>query len=108
MLTKAFIPYRGYYSSPFCKWQGTMANESSITLAAATVKRWLAEKKWDPKMFDYLFLGITVGQPQWFYGGPWAAALIGAVETPGVIVSQACTTSAACIFQAGQEYARNG
>lgn len=100
MLTKAFIPYRGYYSSPFCKWQGTMANESSITLAAATVKRWLAEKKWDPKMFDYLFLGITVGQPQWFYGGPWAAALIGADESPGVLVSQACTTSTTSIFQA--------
>ena len=101
MLTKAFIPYRGYYSTPFSKWQGSMANESSITLAANTSKRWFTEKKWDPMMFDYLFLGITIGQPQWFYGGPWAAALIGAAEIPGVIISQACTTSATCIFHAG-------
>ncbi len=101
MLTKAFIPYRGYYSTPFSKWQGSMANESSITLAANTSKRWFAEKKWDPMMFDYVFLGITIGQPQWFYGGPWAAALIGAAQIPGVIISQACTTSATCIFHAG-------
>lgn len=101
MLTKAFIPYRGYYSTPFSKWQGSMANESSITLAANTSKRWFTEKKWDPMMFDYLFLGITIGQPQWFYGGPWVAALIGAAQIPGVIISQACTTSATCIFHAG-------
>ncbi len=101
MLTKAYIPHQGYYSSPFSRWQGSMANESSITLAARTSQQWLAEKKWDPKIFDYLFLGITVGQPQWFYGGPWAAALIGAAEIPGVIISQACTTAATCIFQAG-------
>lgn len=100
MLTKAFIPYRGYYSSPFCRWQGTLANENSITLAAGTARRWLAGKKWDPQMIEYLFLGMTIGQPRWFYGGPWAAALIGATRTPGVILSQACTTSTTCIFQA--------
>lgn len=101
MLTKAFIPYRGYYSTPFARWQGSMANEHAIALAAGTSKRWLAEKNWNPDMFDYLFLGMTIGQPQWFYGGPWAAALMGAAAIPGVIVSQACTTSTTCIFQAG-------
>jgi acetyl-CoA acetyltransferase len=100
MLTKAFIPYRGYYSTPFSRWQGTLANEHAIILAGNTSKQWLSDKQWDPKMFDYLFLGITIGQPQWFYGSPWAAALLGAVETPGMLISQACTTSATCIFQA--------
>jgi acetyl-CoA acetyltransferase len=100
MLSKAFIPYKGYYSTPFARWQGSMANEHAIILAAETTKRWLAEKKWDPLIFDYLFLGMTIGQPQWFYGGPWAAALIGAVSTPGMLISQACTTSTTCIFQA--------
>lgn len=100
MLTKAFIPYRAYYSSPFCRWQGQLANEHAIVLAAETSKRFLAEKKWDPGMFDYLTLGMTIGQPQWFYGGPWAAALIGATSTPGVLISQACTTSTTCINQA--------
>jgi len=100
MLTKAFIPYRGYYSTPFCRWQGSLANEHSILLGAETSKRWLVEKKWDPKIFDYLILGITIGQPQWFYGSPWAAALMGAEGIPGVIISQACTTSTTCIYHA--------
>ena len=100
MLTKAYIPYKGYYSTPFARWQGSMANEHSILLAADTSKRWFAEKTWEPGIFDYLFLGITIGQPQCFYGSPWAAALMGADAIPGAIISQACTTSATCIFQA--------
>ncbi|MDF1589970.1 MAG: thiolase family protein [Desulfobacterales bacterium] len=100
MLTKAFIPYQGYYSTPFSRWQGTMANENSIVLAANTSSRWFTRKNWDPKMFDYLFLGITIHQLHGFYGGPWAAALMGAPGIPGVILSQACTTSTTSIFQA--------
>jgi acetyl-CoA acetyltransferase family protein len=100
MLTKAFIPYGGYYSTPFARWQGTLANENAITLGADTSKRWLAAKGWDANMFDYLILGITVGQPKMFYGGPWASALIGAVNTPGLLISQACSTSTTGIFQA--------
>jgi len=101
MLTKAFIPYRGYYSTPFSRWQGALANEHAIVLAAETSKRFLAERQWDAGMFDYLILGMTIGQPQWFYGSPWAAAMIGAASTPGMLISQACNTSATCIFQAG-------
>jgi len=100
MLTKVFIPYGGYYSSPFSRWQGTMANENAITLGATTAKRWLAKKEWDPKIFDYVFLGITVHQPHGFYGGPWAAALTGAERVPGLLVSQACSTSTVAVFQA--------
>ena len=100
MLTKAFIPYKGYYSTPFSRWQGSMANENSIVLAGNTSKRWLAEKNWDPGIFNYLILGITIGQLHQFYSSPWAAALIGAGEIPGVALSQACTTSATCIYQA--------
>jgi acetyl-CoA acetyltransferase len=100
MLTKAYIPYNGYYSTPFCRWQGSFANEHAIIFAANTSKRWLDKKKFDPSMFDYLFLGMTIGQPQWFYGSPWAAALIGATGIPGVLLSQACTTSTTCIYQA--------
>ena len=99
MLTKAYIPYKAYYSTPFCRWQGSLANEHSIVLAANTSKRWLDQKGWNPEMFDYLILGITIGQPQWFYGSPWAAAMMGAVATPGTTISQACTTSATCIYQ---------
>ena len=100
MLTKAFIPYGGYYSTPFCRWQGSMANKNSIVLGAKTSKRWLEENKWDPAMFDYLYLGITISQLHQFYAAPWAAALMGAGNTTGVTLSQACTTGTTCIFQA--------
>lgn len=101
MLTKAFIPYKGYYSTPFARWQGSLANENAIVLGSDTSKRWLADKNWDPKMFDYLFLGITIGQHYVFYGSTWAAAMMGATDIPGVTVMQACSTSTTCIFQAG-------
>ena len=100
MLSKAFIPYGGYYSTPFARWQGSLANENAITLGAETSKRWLTSKGWDPKTFDYLILGITVGQPKMFYGGPWASALIGATDTPGLLLSQACSTSTTGVYQA--------
>ena len=100
MLSKVYIPYKGYFSSPFARWQGSLANENAISLAAETSKRWMAEKNWDPKMFDYLILGITIHQPHGFYGGPWAAALMGATDIPGLTVSQACSTSTVSIYQA--------
>ncbi len=100
MLTKAFIPYSGYYSSPFSKWQGSLANENSIVLGSQTAEKWLETKDISPDIFDYFILGTTVGQPHMFYGGPWASALIGAQNIPGVMISQACSTSTTCIFQA--------
>jgi acetyl-CoA acetyltransferase len=100
MLSKAFIPYKGYFSSPFARWQGSMANENAIVLAAETAKRWLTEKSMDPKVFDYVYLGLTVHQHQGFYGGPWAAAMMGATGVPGLWVSQACSTSTVAIYSA--------
>ena len=100
MLQKAYMPYGGYYSSPFSRWQGTLANDNSITLGAATAKRWLEHKNWDPKIFDYFYLGITVHQPHAFYGGPWTAALTGAEGIPGLLVSQACSTSTVAVYHA--------
>ena len=100
MLSNAFIPYGGYFSSPFSRWQGTLATAHAIKLAADTSKRWFTQKGWDPGMYDYLFLGMTIGQPQWFYGSPWAAALIGAESIPGMLITQACSTSTTCVFQA--------
>jgi len=100
MLTKAYIPYGGYYSSPFARWQGTLANENAIMLGADTAKRWFESKNWDPQMLEYLYLGITVGQHYVFYGSTWAAHLMGAGHIPGVTLMQACSTSTTCIFQA--------
>ncbi len=100
MLTKAFIPYKGYYASPFAKWQGSFANEHSIVLGANTAKAWLKSRDISADTFDYLVLGATVGQPHIFYGGPWSSALIGAQDISGCLISQACSTSTTVIFQA--------
>lgn len=100
MFSKAFIPYGGYYSTPFAKWQGSLANENSIVLGAETSKRWIASKSWDAKRFDYVIFGITIGQPKVFYASPWAAAMLGAEDTPGVTLSQACSTSTTGLYQA--------
>lgn len=99
MLTKAFIPYGGYYSSPFCKWQGSLANMNPIPLGAETAKRWFAEKDLDPTMVDYVYFGMTVAQHRMFYSHNWAAALMvdGKKDIPGLFVHQACTTSATCL-----------
>ncbi len=111
MFSKAFIPYGGYYSSPFARWQGSLANENSIVLGAETSKRWLASKSWDAKSFDYVIFGITIGQPKVFYASPWAAAMLGAEDTPGVTLSQACSTSTTGLFQAAMaienDYCKN-
>ncbi|MTI84253.1 MAG: thiolase family protein [Firmicutes bacterium] len=97
MYSKAFIPYGAYYSSPFARWQGSLQNEHAIELAAATAKKWLETKSIDPKIFDYLYLGKTVGQKNTFYSAPWAAGLIGATDIPGLHVPQACSTSTTCL-----------
>lgn len=99
MLKKAYIPYGGYYCSPFAKWQGSLANEHSIVLGAETAKRWLASKGWEAKLFDYTYHGITVAQRQCFYGSTWANAILGA-DIPGVTVMQACSTATTCLHYA--------
>ena len=99
MLTKAFIPYGCYYSSPFCKWQGTLANENPITLSAETAKRWFADRDLDPTIIDYLYFGMTVAQYRIFYSHNWAGALMvdGKKNIPGLFIHQACTTSTTCL-----------
>ena len=97
MYTKAFIPYKGYYSTPFCKWQGSMANENAISFAAGVSKNWFASKDFDVNQLDYCIFGNTIGQHRQFYASPWSAALLGANSLPAIAISQACTTGATCI-----------
>ena len=63
MYAKVYIPFRGYYSTPFARWQGSLQNDNSITLGAVTAKRWLATKNYDPEMIDYVVFGKTVASP---------------------------------------------
>ncbi len=99
MLTKAFIPYGCYYSSPFCKWQGSLANENPIPLGAETAKRWFASKDLDPTEVDYIYFGMTVAHHRMFYSHTWSGALLmeGRKNVPGLFVHQACSTSTTCL-----------
>jgi acetyl-CoA acetyltransferase family protein len=100
--SKPYIPFKGYYSSPFCRWQGSLANENAIVLGATTANRWFKKRKIDPTVIDYLYFGFTVVQHRVFYGHTWAAAMVveGAKDVPALLVSQACTTAATCIYLA--------
>ncbi|NTU59438.1 MAG: thiolase family protein [Deltaproteobacteria bacterium] len=100
MFKNAYIPYKGYFSTPFSKWQMTLANEHSLVFGASTAARWLQGKNIDPTGFDYLYVGYTVHQRQAFYAAPWVAALIGATGTTGAAVSQACSTATTCVYNA--------
>ncbi|MBW1701588.1 MAG: thiolase family protein [Deltaproteobacteria bacterium] len=99
MLTKVFIPYKGFYSSPFSRWQGTMANENAIVLGATTARKWFLANKFDPTILDYLYYGITIAQHHMFYSHTWAAAMVvdNEKDLPALMVNQACTTSTTCI-----------
>jgi acetyl-CoA acetyltransferase len=100
---KAYIPYGGYWSTPFCRWQGSFGHLNAISFAADIAKRALEERGISPQIFDSLYLGITVPQKHTFYGGPWLAASIGVDTITGPMIGQACATGARVMALAGFE-----
>ncbi len=102
-LQNTFIPFGAYWSTPFCRWQGTIAGQNSVQLVAASTKAFLAQKNISAEGFDNLVLGFTVPQKHSFYGAPWLAGMIGAGATTGPVVAQACATSARAIATAAGE-----
>ncbi len=106
---KAYIPYGGYWSTPFAKWQGSFANLHPLHFAAQVTRRALEERNISPKEFTSLYLGTTVPARQSFYGAPWMAGMVGADGITGPLFSQACATSARVIGSAAFEVeAANG
>jgi len=107
-LENAFIPYGGYWSTPFVKWQGSFANLHALEFAAEITRRALGERGIEPDSFSSLYLGMTVPAPQSFYGAPWLAGLIGAEGITGPTFSQACATSARVVGSAAHALASTG
>ena len=91
---KAYIPYGGYWSTPFCRWQGSFAHHNAIPFAAEIARRALEERDISPQIFGGLYFGITNPQMHSLYGGPWLAGLIGAVTVAAPMIGQACSTGA--------------
>ncbi len=100
---KAFIPYGAYWSTPFCKWQGSLASQEPIPFAARIANEVLTAKQIPLGDFDGASLGWTVPSRSCFYGGPWMTAMIGLQDVPAPILSQACATGALSVaYGAGQ------
>jgi acetyl-CoA acetyltransferase len=93
----AAIPAGFVWSSPFARWQGSLAEVNSLDVAAAVTARALADRELPADQLQGLFLGWTVPQPEIFYGAPLLAARIGATGIGGSMVSQACATSVAAL-----------
>jgi acetyl-CoA acetyltransferase family protein len=103
MLKQVYIPYGAYWSSPFCRWQGSLAGEHAIELAARSATQALRTQRIDPEVFDAILLGTSVPQRHAFYGAPWLAGMIGAPGITGPTISQACATSARLVATAAAE-----
>lgn len=105
--TKAYIPYGGYWSSPYTKWQGSFSNLHALELAAKTAQQFFAKTKIDPAKLDNLYLGMTIPQTKCFYGGPWLAGMLGNGNITGPVVNQACITGAICVKMAATDIEEN-
>ncbi len=93
MFKNAFIPYKGYWSSPFCKWQGSFQNDDSVELGAAMAKKFMELRGYTPDIFDGIVYGSTIPQRWWFYDAPHVATLLGNPQISGPRIAQACATS---------------
>lgn len=101
----AYIPYGTYWSTPFAKWQGSLANMNALPLAAQVAKQALAARAVDPAQIDLSILGITNPQKGSFYGLPWVTGMMGIDRVTGPTVQQACATSVRALQMAAQEVA---
>ncbi len=95
-----FIPYRAYWSTPFCRWQGSLAGEHPLKLAASCAAKSLAKSGCEAERLGGVHFGMTVPQQGSFYGAPWFAALMGAEHVTGPAINQACATSARVLASA--------
>jgi hypothetical protein len=100
-MANAYIPYGVYWSTPFAKWQGSIAHLNSIRLAANCARRMLDQRKIDGQLIDLGILGITNPQLGSFYGLPWLTGMMGLDRVPGPTVQQACATSARVLQHGG-------
>ncbi len=100
---RAFIPYGAYWSTPFCRWQGSFGHLHALKFGAEIAANALSDRQISHDVLDGLFLGTTVPQQSSFYGAPWVAGLIGAPGITGPTIGQACATSGRVIANAAME-----
>lgn len=99
----AFVPYGAYWSTPFAKWQGSLAHLNPLRLVAETARTALAAREVPLADIDLGILGLTNPYPGSFYGLPYVTGLIGIDGVAGPTVQQACATSVRALQMAAQE-----
>lgn len=92
-MTHIAIPYGAYWSTPFTRWQGSLAHLHSLRFAAHVAKNELDRRNIEIDSFDHAALGISVPQKGAFFGLPWLMGLMGSEHVGGPTISQACATS---------------
>jgi acetyl-CoA acetyltransferase len=105
MLDAVEIPYRGYWSTPFARWQMSFAGLHSLQFAAHVAQRELARRDIPAASIDHAVLGMTVPQDKSFWGVPWLMSQIGAPDVAGPTIAQACATGTKCLALAAGEVA---
>ncbi len=99
-MLNSFIPYGAWWSTPFVKWQGALAGQHPLELAAACAKQTIKTQELDAASLSSIVLGLTVPCRSAFYGAPWVASMIGLPELTGPTIMQACATGARAIATA--------
>ena len=102
------IPLGFAWSSPFARWQGSLADVPGLDLASAVTSRALTDRQLDPAAVDGLVLGWSVPQPDIFYGASTLAGRIGMPGISGPMISQACATSLAGLHAAASTVQGDG
>ncbi|MDX1388978.1 MAG: thiolase family protein [Acidobacteriota bacterium] len=105
---KTFIPYGGYWSTPFSKWQGSLSHLNAVSLAAETARGFLARRELSAEVFDSVTFGMTIPQKSSMYAGPWFAGMIGAGGVTGPWIAQACATGARVLASAAGDVETEG
>ncbi|MEQ9643046.1 MAG: thiolase family protein [Alphaproteobacteria bacterium] len=103
MALNAEIPYGAYWSTPFARWQGSLAHLHALQFGAHVAKAELARRDIPLDAIDHGVLGMTVIQRQVFWGLPWLTALLGNDAVTGPTINQACATGARVLLSAAQE-----
>lgn len=103
--SNVYIPYGGYYSSPFIRWNGALKSENPVVLGAATARRWVVEKDIPYQEFDFMYYGQTVYSQKTFFGHAYAAAVVmnREKEIPAIGLNQVCTTSVTSLALAAND-----
>jgi acetyl-CoA acetyltransferase len=102
-MLRAEIPYGAYWSTPFARWQGSLAHLHSIEFAAHVAKNELARRRIATDQIDFGVLGLSVPQPHAFYGLPWLSGMAGAAKVGGPTIMQACATGVRVLLATAQE-----